>query len=167
MEKMINKMDPGASEGQRLLEEHIERTLYENNELQKDTMNGMMKCREGRGSYDDRSLTFIFPVLPWQANRVGNLHGGIICAAFDITIAALARFFAGENFAPTVSLDVKYIRPVKVGDYLVVTAKATNAGRRIIQLTAEAVIEETGKLAATAASVYLNADTHKERNKEE
>ena len=167
MTNMINKMDPGYSEGQKLLEEHIERTLYENNELQKKTMNGMMKCSGGRGSYEDKSLTFVFPVLPWQANRVGNLHGGIICTAFDITIAALARFFAGENFAPTVSLDVKYIRPVKVGDDLVVTAKATNAGRRIIQLTAEAVIEETGKLAATAASVYLNADTHKERNKEE
>ena len=87
----------------------------------------------------------------------------MICTAFDLTIAALARFYAGENFAPTVSLDVKYIRPVKVGDTLTVTARATATGKRITQLTGEAYIKETGRLAATAASVYMNVDTVKER----
>ena len=126
-------------------------------------MNGMMKSSEGRCSFEDKTLTFEFPVQPWQANRVGNLHGGMICTAFDLTIAALARFYAGENFAPTVSLDVKYIRPVKVGDTLTVTARATATGKRITQLTGEAYIKETGRLAATAASVYMNVDTVKER----
>ena len=160
---MIDRKALDPIEGQKLLDEHIKRTLYENNELQKDTLNGMMECTEGRGSYEDGTLTFVFPILPWQANRVGNIHGGIICTAFDIAIAALARFYAGENFAPTVSLDVKYIRPVKVGDRMEVTAKATAAGRRITQLTAEATSADTGKLLATAASVYLNVDTEKER----
>ncbi|MFR8071185.1 MAG: hotdog domain-containing protein, partial [Anaerovoracaceae bacterium] len=58
--------------------------------------------------------------------------------------------------------DVRYIRPVKVGETLLVTARATSEGRRVTQLTAEAHIRETGKLAATAASVYLNVDTSKE-----
>ena len=98
----------------------------------------------------------------WQVNRVGNLHGGIICTAFDITTAALARFYARENYALTVSLEVKYIRPVVVGDTLVVTAKATMAGRRITQLTGEAHSKNTGKLVATSASVYMNIDTTKE-----
>ena len=87
----------------------------------------------------------------------------MIATAFDITIAARARFYAGENFAPTVSLDVKYVRPVKIGDTLVVKAKAITTGRRITQLTGEAYSKETGKLSATAASVYLNVDTAKER----
>lgn len=67
----------------------------------------------------------------------------IICTAFDITIAALARFFAGKNYAPTISLDVKFIRPVKVGDRMLVTAKAVATGRRITQLTCEAYSEQT------------------------
>ena len=154
-------MSPG--EGQKALEEHVRKTLHENNVLQKDTLNGMMKCADGGCSFAEGTLCFTFPVQPWQANRVGKLHGGMICTAFDLTIAALARFYAGENFAPTVSLDVKYIRPVSVGDRLVVRAKATQAGRRISQLTAEALSEESGKLAATAASVYMNVDTEKER----
>ena len=150
-------------EGQKLLEEHIEKTLKENNVDQKDTLNGMMQSRRGECSYEEKSLSFEFPVQAWQANRAGQLHGGMICTAFDITIAALARFYAGENFAPTVSLDVKYVRPVKIGDTLVVKATATATGRRITQLTGEAYSKETGKLSATAASVYLNVDTAKEK----
>lgn len=148
--------------GQRALDAHIAKTLYENNIEQKDILNGLMKASDGYGSYDDRTLTFEFPVQAWQANRVGNLHGGMICTAFDITTAALARFYARENYAPTISLEVKYVRPAKVGDTLVVTAKATMAGRRITQLTGEAHSKSTGKLVATSASVYMNVDTTKE-----
>ena len=156
-------METDVRNGQKMLEEHVAKTLLENNIEQRDTLNGMMKSSEGRCSFEDKTLTFEFPVQPWQANRVGNLHGGMICTAFDLTIAALARFYAGENFAPTVSLDVKYIRPVKVGDTLTVTARATATGKRITQLTGEAYIKETVRLAATAASVYMNVDTVKER----
>ncbi|MDO4175951.1 MAG: PaaI family thioesterase [Bacillota bacterium] len=148
---------------QKALEEHVKKTLYENNVLQKDTMNGLMKGADGGCSFEDKTLTFEFPVQDWQANRVGKLHGGAICTAFDLTIAALARFYAGENFAPTISLDVKYVRPAEVGDTLIVTAKATSTGRRITQLTGEAVRKSDGKLVATAASVYMNVDTVKER----
>ena len=151
--------------GQELLEAHVEKTLTENNVNQKDTVNGMMKSEKVACSFADKTITFGFPVQPWQANRVGNLHGGIICTAFDLTIAALARFYAGENFAPTVSLDVKYVRPVKVGDTMLVTAKATSTGRRITQLTCEAYSKDCGKLVATGASVYMNVDTVKEREK--
>lgn len=147
--------------GQKALEEHVNKTLKEDNVDQKDTLNGMMKSSFGGCSYEERSITFEFPVQQWQANRVGIMHGGAICSAFDLTIAALARFYARENFAPTVSLDVNYIRPVKIGDTLVVKAKAVSAGKRISQLTGEAFCKSTGKLAATAASMYLNVDTSK------
>ncbi len=160
---MANPRTKDIAEGQKLLEAHVQKTLYENNVNQAETVNGMMKCRDAGCDFEAKSLSFAFPIQPWQANRVGNLHGGLICTAFDVTIAALARFYAGANFAPTVSLDVKYIRPAKVGDEIVVTAKATATGRRITQLTAEAYSRDTGKLLATAASVYMNVDTEKER----
>ena len=159
-------MDQKNSAGQARLEAHVERTLEENNIAQKDSINGMMKSRKAGCSYEDSTITFGFPVQSWQVNRVGKLHGGIIAVAFDMTIAALARFYAGENFAPTISLDIKYVRPVEVGDTLLVTAKAVAAGKRITQLTCEAVSSKTGKTAATGASVYMNVDTEKEREKQ-
>ena len=160
---MIDIKSISPEEGQKMMEAHVEKTLHENNVVQKDLLNGMMKCADAGCSYEEGCLSFTFPIQEWQANRVGNLHGGIICTAFDITIAALARFYAGENFAPTVSLDVKYVRPAMVGDELIVTARAIQTGRRISQLTAKAVSRDSGKLVATASSVYLNVDTQKER----
>lgn len=148
---------------QQEMEAYLEQTMDENNRVQKDTVNGMMQSIKIGCSYEDLSITLGFPVLQWQANRGGMMHGGVICTAFDITAAAVARFCAGENYAPTISLDVKYIRPVQLGDTLIVTARATAAGRRITQIVCEAVSKDTGKLAATAATVYMNADTTKEK----
>lgn len=156
-------MDQELMMGQKRLEEHVDKTLYENNVMQKELINGMMKSEKVECSYEDKTITFGFPIQPWQANRVGKLHGGMICSAFDMTIAALARFFARENFAPTISLDVKYVRPVEVGDTMLVTAKAVATGMRITQLTCEAYSKKTGKLVATGASVYMNVDTTKEK----
>lgn len=149
-------------DGQKKLEEHMKRTIYENNVCQKDLINGMMKAESAGCSYEEGTMSFAFPVQKWQTNRVGNLHGGMIATAFDITIAALARFYAGKNFTPTVSLDIKYVRPAKEGDKVIVTARRISAGRRISQLVCEAKDSDTGKIIATGASVYLNADTDRE-----
>ena len=152
--------------GQAALEQHCRDTIYQNNVQQKDTMNGLMKGEWTECSFEKKTLTFAFPVQQWQANRVGNMHGGAICTAFDLTIAALARFYARENFAPTINLDVNYIRPVAMGETLLVTAKAISTGRRITQLTAEARIKSSGKLAASATSIYMNVDTQKEKQQQ-
>ena len=152
-------MTDQASSGQQQLEAHVAKTLHENNIQQKDLINGMMQAEAAACSFTDKTITLIFPVQAWQANRAGHLHGGIICTAFDITIAALARFFAGKNYAPTISLDVKFVRPVRLGDRMIVTARAVATGRRITQLICEAYSEQTGKLVATGASVYMNVDT--------
>ena len=149
--------------GQERMEAYLEKTMHENNIVQKDTVNGMMRSVNMGCSYEDLSITLGFPVLQWQANRAEMMHGGAICTAFDMAAAAVARFCAGENYAPTISLDVKYIRPVQLGDTMEVTAKATAAGKRITQIVCEAKSQNTGKLVATAATVYMNVDTTKEK----
>lgn len=148
---------------QNKLEEHGRYAVWEVENQQQGRINNMMEPKFHSCDAEKGTLTFRFPVLSWEGNRVGNIHGGALASIFDFTIGALARFYAGEHFVPTISLDMKYVRPAKVGDYLLVTASKVNAGRRIIQLTCEAVNEETGKLVATAASVYMNVDTDKER----
>ena len=150
------------TDGQKRLEEHMTRTLYENNVNQKDLINGMMRAEAAGCSYEEGTLSFAFPVQKWQTNRVGKLHVGIIATAFELTVAALARFYAGANFAPTVSLHIKYVRPAKEGDTIIVTARRISAGRRISQLVCEAADKATGKVIATGASVYLNIDTDRE-----
>lgn len=145
------------------MEEYQKKAVEETYTEQAEIINGMMKVQADGCSYEDLSMSFKFPVLPWQANRVGLMHGGAICTAFDFAMAALSRFCCITNWAPTISLDVKYIRPVEVGDVLIVKVHATANGKRIIQLAGEAVSQKTGKPAATAASVYMCVDTTKER----
>lgn len=151
-----------SEEGQKLMMEHAKQTVYQNNVEQEEKLNGMMQCSAYSCSFDDQSLTYEFPITEWMENRVGQLHGGIICTAFDVTIAALSRFFAGENFAPTVNLDVNYVRPAYSGDTLVVTATAVAVGKRLTHVTAEAFSKKTGKLVASATSINMNIDTDKE-----
>ncbi len=150
---------------QQHFEIYIDKTMQEYNDEYKDLIIGMMKPRKSECSFADKTLTLEFPIQPWQVNKAGIFHGGMMCTAMDMTVAVLTRFYAHKNFAPTVSLDVKYVRPIKAGEQMQVAAKITSAGKRITQLTCEAHSKETGKLLATGAAVYLNADTDEESRK--
>ena len=88
---------------------------------------------------------------------------GVQTCALPISITALARFFAGSPFSPTMSLDVKYLRPVQIGDVFIVKAKAISVGKRVIQIQCEGFSKTSGKLAATAAAICLAIDTTKEK----
>jgi len=157
-------MDKMISDQQRF-EEFVDQTMREYSEDYKELIIGMMKAQRAACSFENKTLILEFPIQPWQANKAGTFHGGMMCTAMDMTVAVLTRFYAEKNFAPTVSLDVKYIRPIKAGETMFVKALITSAGRRITQLTCEAYNSKTGKLLATGASVYLNADTEKENQK--
>lgn len=148
---------------QKRMEEFLNMSVEETYTKQAEIMNGLLKVRANSCSCEDCSMTFDFPVLPWESNRVEFMHGGAICTAFDFSMAVLARFYAGNNWAPTVSMEVKYIRPVKVGDTFIVKSIATSTGKRIIQLRGEAYSGNTGKLVATSAAVYMSIDTTKEK----
>ncbi|MCR5481789.1 MAG: PaaI family thioesterase [Clostridia bacterium] len=161
-EGITEKAAGTASEGQKRMEEHMEVTMRELNVDQKNIINGMMQCEYVSCNYEEMSTVMRFPVLPWQVNRVGVLHGGMYCTAFDLAMAVIARFAAQSNFTPTVGIEVKFIRPAKEGQHLLVKTRATACGRRISQFFCEAVIEETGKLAATATSVYMNAGSDRQ-----
>ena len=152
-----------VEDGQERLEKYMEFTMYDNNVGQKDMFNGLMDGKYTACNFDELSITFEYPTVKSQANRVGALHGGSFCGAFDMTVTVLARFCAGSPFAPTISLDVKYIRPVQIGDTFIVKAYATATGKRVIQIACEGYSKNTGKLAATASSVCLAIDTTKER----
>jgi acyl-coenzyme A thioesterase PaaI-like protein len=58
-------------------------------------------------------------------------------------IAATSRI---DGWAPTISLDMEYIRPANIGDALLATASIIAMGRRIIRMQGRLINEETGKL---------------------
>ena len=141
----------------------MEGQVEDANVRQKDVINGMLKGKLLDCDPETNELVMEFPVLPWEGNRVGVMHGGAITAVFDLAMGNMARYVAQANWAPTVGIEVKFIRPIQVGDDLIVKVRATAAGKRITQMYAEITSKATGKLSATATSVYMNIDTMKER----
>ncbi len=111
------------------------------------------KYIECRG--EDKSITIEFPVLPWEANYVGILHGGIICTMLDHTAGVCAICFRDE-WSPTVDIDVHFLRKAEVGDTLICTAQIEFFGRRIVHMRATLTSKTSGKIVATALATYLN-----------
>ncbi len=149
------------SKAQKEMEDTLRGQVEEIYTKQADIVNGMMRPEFSSCSYEEKSLTLRFPILEWEKNRVGVMHGGMIGAAFDIVMGYLTRFLTGQNFVPTISLETVYIRPVPVGDTLVICAKANLAGKRLTHLYGEAYLQSNGKLAATATASYFNENTSK------
>lgn len=141
----------------------MEGQVQDANVRQKDVINGMLEGKLVDCDPDEDILVMEFPVLPWEGNRVGVMHGGATTAVFDLAMGNMARYYAQANWAPTIGIEVKFIRPAQVGDTLTVTVHATATGKRITQLYAEAKSNSTGKLTSTATAVYMNVDTMKER----
>ena len=83
----------------------------------------------------------------------GLLHGGATASVIDTAMAfAVITELADDEKASTVDLTVHYLRPVTAGE-IVCTAKLVRGGRRILTVSAE-VLNEEGKLIATAISTY-------------
>lgn len=86
----------------------------------------------------------------------GLLHGGATASLIDTATAfAVITAIGTEEKATTVDLTVQYLRPHTTGKILC-TAKMTRAGKRLLFLSAE-VVNEQGKLVATALSTYTKA----------
>jgi acyl-coenzyme A thioesterase PaaI-like protein len=141
------------------MEQTLRMQIDEIYEKQANMVNGLMEPKFRECSYEEKSLTLCFPVLEWERNRAGAMHGGMIGAAFDIAMGYLTRYLAGQNFAPTISLETVFLRPVPMGDTLVICVRANLAGRKLTHLYGEGYLESSGKLAATATASYFNEDT--------
>jgi acyl-CoA thioesterase len=84
----------------------------------------------------------------------GVVHGGAIASLIDSAMAyAIIPLLTAKEKVTTVDLTISYLRPLTRGR---ATAKATvvRAGRRLFVVTAE-VLDDDGKLAATALSTYI------------
>lgn len=144
-------------DGQKKLEDYCKSTVRDDVARQHGTVNSMLGPDYHSCSLEEGTATLSFKIQKWETNRIGILHGGITAAAFDYAMGMLARFYADQNFTPTVSMEIKYIRPVELGETLLVTAKVVSVGKKIIHLTVESRSQETGKLTATGAGIfYLN-----------
>ena len=85
-------------------------------------------------------------------NAAGITHGGFIAAFIDAGAGSAAYKSADQNMCVTISLEIKFISPVKLGQKLVGKTKIQKKTRSMVFLTCELTVEN--KIVATASGVW-------------
>lgn len=84
----------------------------------------------------------------------GIFHGGIISTLLDEVM--IKAILAGDIYAVTAELTVKYRRPVRVGDRLLFSGWIESSKGRIFYTKGE-VVDTDGNIFATASGKYFEA----------
>ncbi len=105
-------------------------------------------------SYEKQETVCEYPMLDWEINPLGTLHGGIIATMFDNQGGFLTQVLSCCRLTPTSYLNVNYTSPLMPGDSVVITAKATHIGKRMANVTEEARAKSDGRIIATAMVGY-------------
>ena len=85
-------------------------------------------------------------------NADGITHGGFISAVVDAGAGTAAYRAADRNPCVTISLDLKFISAVKLGQELIGTTKIQKKTKSMVFLTCE--LKTSDKIVATASSVW-------------
>ena len=85
-------------------------------------------------------------------NNAGITHGGFIAALIDSGVGTAAHRITGENLCVTISLELKFISSVKLGQELIGLAKVQKKTKSLVFLTCELKAED--KIVATASGIW-------------
>ena len=85
-------------------------------------------------------------------NSAGITHGGFISAFVDAGAGTAAHKSAGNSPCVTISLELKFISPVKLGQELFGKTKIQKKTKSMVFLTCELTAEN--KIVATASGVW-------------
>jgi len=101
-------------------------------------------------------------MLPHQANIAGYIHGGEVMKIMDNAAGVVAARHAHTNVV-TVRVDnIFFLKPVRVGDVLLVHASLTFVGRSSMEIRVEVETEniarEKKQKALTANFIYVSLD---------
>ena len=85
-------------------------------------------------------------------NAAGITHGGFIAAVVDAGAGTAAHRVADNKPCVTISLELKFISPIQLGQELIGTTKIQKKTKSMVFLTCELTAEN--KIVATASGVW-------------
>lgn len=118
------------------------------------TINAMLEMELYAYDLEQKTITLAFPVCTWEANPVGNMHGGMICAILDVTMGCAAYVFSQAYFTPTIQMSVNFVKGIPSDEVLLVEGILDHAGSRMAQARAIARLQRTNEVAATGNGSY-------------
>ncbi|MBI5131394.1 MAG: PaaI family thioesterase [Rhodopseudomonas palustris] len=110
---------------------------------------------------DCGSIEVKFEATPAFLNLAGHVQGGFLAAMLDDTMGpALVATLDADEFAPTVSLNVQFHRPARVGP-LKGVGRVLLRGREVCQLSGELLQNDRVVATGTATAVIRRIGTDK------
>ena len=103
---------------------------------------------------ENDELLAICDTKEWQQSYPGRMHGGMSAAILDETIGRAITILDGEVWGVTVSLDLKYKKPVPTDCTIKVVGRITRDTRKLFEGSGE-IILPNGEIAVTATGKYM------------
>ncbi|HCO62336.1 MAG TPA: hypothetical protein DIT49_02610 [Clostridiales bacterium] len=105
-----------------------------------------------------RTLELAYETKSWMRNPADILHGGITATLLDSSMGVACLCFSGVDFAPTVSMNLQYLRPAPLNATVAVRARVVSLGRTLSHTTAELYLPHAPEqILACASGVYYTA----------
>lgn len=135
-------------------EEWLEEELIFINEKMSHTLNARMQAKLHSVDEQAQELTLEFPLLDWEVNGLGTLHGGMMSTMLDLTMSMVIYCFSRQTIPPTISQTMNFLRPVPMNGSVLIKARVTSCGRKNATAYGEAIIPESRKVACTSIGTY-------------
>ncbi len=132
-----------------------------------DIFNKVLKYQENKISINERTsghsaITLAQVMLPHQANRAGNVHGGEIMKMMDSAAGVVASRHAHSNVVTAKVEEINFLKPVKVGNLVFVHARLAFVSRTSMEIRVEVETEdrftEERQKALTATFIFVALD---------
>jgi len=100
----------------------------------------------------ENEYEFKTTIIENHLNSAGITHGGFIAAVVDAGSGTAAHRAAGQRPCVTISLELKFISPVNLGQELLGRTKIQKKTKSMVFLTCE--LTSSNKIVATASGVW-------------
>ncbi|MGL5506782.1 MAG: PaaI family thioesterase [Paraclostridium sp.] len=109
---------------------------------------------------ENNELVSICETKDWHQSYPGRVHGGMAAAILDETIGRAVSISDDTIWGVTVSLDIKYKKPVPTDCTIKVTGRITKENRKLFEGSGE-IILPNGEVAVTATGKYMKMPVDK------
>jgi uncharacterized protein (TIGR00369 family) len=111
---------------------------------------------------DHSAITLAQVMLPHQANRAGNVHGGEIMKMMDAAAGVAASRHSHSNVVTAKVEDINFLKPVRVGSLVFAHARLVFVSRTSMEIRVEVETEdrftEERQKALTATFIFVALD---------
>jgi uncharacterized protein (TIGR00369 family) len=103
---------------------------------------------------ENGEVVAVFHTEEWHQSYPGRVHGGLIAAVLDETVGRAICVVEPEMWGVTVSLEIRYKKPVPTGATLRAVGRLTRNTRKLFEGSGEILLPD-GSVAVECAGKYV------------